>query len=161
MVSPANPLELFMSNLNAMGFFGFIFPFIFTAAVVFGLLLKTKTLTDDKRIMAIVSITIAFFVAGFGGPTLATFFVSAFGMAAMVIAGILIVVLFSSMAGIDIADLGKNKAVKWSLVAIGIVIFIIAIGAWTYAPSPEVLAIIFVVIILLLVVVFIAGPGGK
>jgi hypothetical protein len=161
MVAPGNPFELLISNLNQMGFFGFILPWIFMFAVVFGLLLKTKALTEDKKIMAIIAITIAFFVVGFGGPMLATFFTSAFGMAAMVLAGILVVVLFISMAGVDIIDLGKNKSVKWSLVAVGIVIFIIAIGAWSYAPSPEVLAIIFIVLIMLVVVVFIAGPGGK
>ncbi|MFH1631344.1 MAG: hypothetical protein ABIA21_03975 [Candidatus Aenigmatarchaeota archaeon] len=163
-IAAMNPFELFVHNLGGMGFFGFLFPWLFIFAVVLGLLMKTKTITDDKRIMAIISIVIAFFVAGFGGPALAGFFVSAFGMAAMVLAGILVVILFVSMAGVDVTELGKNKAVKWSLVAIGIIIFIIAIGAWTIVPDPSVLAIIFVVVIMLLMVVFIAGPsmgGGK
>ncbi len=30
-----NPFELFIYNMNAMGFFGFIFPFIFAAIAVF------------------------------------------------------------------------------------------------------------------------------
>jgi hypothetical protein len=87
----ADPFSLLVSNLNQMGFFGFLLPWIFIFVVSYGLLLKTK-LFENPKITGVLSLVIAFFVIGFGGPFLAGFFVNLFGYAAVIIAGILVVV---------------------------------------------------------------------
>jgi hypothetical protein len=150
-----NPFELLVQNLNALGFFGFLLPWIFMFAVSFGLLVKSKVLGDDKRISAVVSLVLAFFIVGFGGPFLANFFVSAIGMAAVVLVGILVIILFINMAGIPVEDLAKNKAVLAALVGIGIIIFVVALGAWSTVANPTTIAIVLMIIIMALTFVFI------
>lgn len=150
-----NPFELLVQNLNALGFFGFLLPWIFMFTVAFGLLVKSKVLGDDKRVAAVVSLVLAFFIVGFGGPFLANFFVSVVGMAAVVLVGILAVVLFISMAGIPIEDLAKNKAVLAALIGIGIVIFVVALGAWAVVVDPTTIAIVLMIIIMALTFAFV------
>lgn len=155
-----NPFELLVYNLNALGFFGFLLPWLFMFAVVFGLLAKTKILSEDPKVSAVVSLVLAFFVIGYGGPWLANFFVNLFGVAAVVIAGILVTVLFVSMAGGDIGELMKNKAVLALVVGLGIVVFVMVLGAWTVVADPNTIAIIVMLIVMAVAIVFITGKGG-
>ena len=151
-----NPFELLVSNLNVMGFFGFILPWVFIFCIAFGLLAKTKVLGDDTRIAAVVSIILGFFVVGYGGPGLANFFVNIFGIAAAVLAGILVLVLFMGMAGIPIDQLAKNKAVLAVLIGIAVLVFAVAAGAFTTMVNPTTIAIVLILIVMAAAVAFIA-----
>ena len=152
----ADPFSLLVSNLNQMGFFGFLLPWIFIFVVSYGLLLKTK-LFENPKITGVLSLVIAFFVIGFGGPFLANFFVNLFGYAAVIIAGILVVVLFITMSGGDVTKLFNNKAVAAVLVGIGIIVMFIAIGGSMVVVSDAVVGIIFIIILMAIAVYFIAG----
>ena len=79
-----NPFEILVSNLNQMGFFGFLLPWLFMFAVVYGLLVKSKVLGEDQKIIGVVSLVSAFFVIGFGGVAIGTFFSNLFGIAAVI-----------------------------------------------------------------------------
>jgi len=151
-----NPFELLVYNLNTMGFFGFILPWVFIFCIAFGLLAKTKVLGDDTRIAAVVSIILGFFVVGYGGPGLANFFVNIFGIAAAVLAGILVLVLFMGMAGIPIDQLAKNKAVLAVLIGIAVLVFAVAAGAFTTMVNPTTIAIVLILIVMAAAVAFIA-----
>jgi len=151
-----NPFELLVSNLNVMGFFGFILPWVFIFCIAFGLLAKTKVLGDDTRIAAVVSIILGFFVVGYGGPGLANFFVNIFGIAAAVLAGILVLVLFMGMAGIPIDQLAKNKAVLAVLIGVAVLVFAVAAGAFTTMVNPTTIAIVLILIVMAAAVAFIA-----
>ena len=151
-----NPFEVLVSNLNAMGFFGFILPWVFIFCISFGLLAKTKVLGDDTRVAAVVSIVLAFFVVGFGGLWLANFFVNVFGIAAAVLAGILVLMLFVGMAGIPIDQLTKNKAVLAVLIGIAVLVFAVAAGAFTTMVNPTTIAIVLILIVMAAAVAFIA-----
>lgn len=152
-----NPFEILIRNLNDMGFFGFILPWVFMFCVSFGALAKAKILGDDLKIVAVVSIVLGFFVVGFGGPGLASFFVNVFGIAAAVIAGLLVLVLFMGMAGMPIDMLAKNKAVLVALIAIAIMVFVLAAGAWTVVANSTTVAIVLILIVMAVSIVFIAG----
>lgn len=152
-----NPFEVLVYNLNAMGFFGFILPWVFIFAIAFGLLVKSKILGDDMRIAAVVSIVLGFFVVGFGGIALANFFVNIFGIAAAVLAGLLVLVLFMSMAGIPIDQLAKSKAVLAVLIGIAALVFAVAAGAITSFVNTTTIAIVLVLIVMAVAIVFIAG----
>lgn len=152
-----NPFEIMVSNLNAMGFFGFLLPWVFIFAISFGLLAKSKVLGDDLRITAVVSIVLGFFVVGFGGPWLASFFVNIFGIAAAVLAGLLVLALFMGMAGIPLDQLVKSKAVLAVLAGIAVLVFALAAGAWSVVVNPNTIAIVLVLIVMAVAVVFIAG----
>ncbi len=150
-----NPFEALVTNLNALGFFGFLLPWIFTFAVLFGLLLKSKAFGENKRIAGVISLVVAFFVVGFGGPAIAVFFSSLFGLAAVVLAGILVIALFLAMSGTDISKIAENKAVAYAIVGIGIVVFFTAAGSLGIQLSESSVAIIFMLLILIVAIAFI------
>jgi hypothetical protein len=151
----ANPFEVLVSNLNALGFFGFLLPWVFIFVVAYGLLAKTKVLGEDHRINAVLSIVLAFFVTGFGGPWLANFFTTVFGVAAAVLAGILVLVLFMGMAGMSIEKMLHNKPIQVALIGIAILVFVVAAGGLSIAIRPDVVAIVLVLIVLAAAVAFI------
>jgi len=151
----ANPFEIFVANLNQLGFFGFLLPWIFVFAISFGLLAKTKVLGDDLKVSAVVSIIIGFFVMGFGGPFLANFFINIFGISAVILAGILIIVLFMAMSGIGIEDIAKSKATLAAMIGIGIIVFIISLGAIRVVVSPTVIAITLMLVVMIAAFAFI------
>src|SRR3989344_806579 len=154
-----DPFSLLVGNLNSMGFFGFLLPWIFIFAVTYGLLMKSKFF-DNPKITGVLSLVIAFFVIGFGGPWLAGFFVNLFGYAAVIIAGILVIVLFVTMSGGDFSKLFNNKAIAAMLAGLGIIIFFIAVGGSLVAISDATIGIIFIIILMAVAVYFIAGNKG-
>ena len=151
-----NPFEVLVHNLNTMGFFGFLLPWVFTFAIVFGLLAKSKIFGDDARISAVVAIVVGFFVVGYGGPGLASFFVNIFGIAAAVLAGILVLVLFMGMAGMPLDQLTKSKPALALIIGIAVLVFALAAGAWTAVVDPTTIAIVLILIVMAAAVVFIA-----
>ena len=151
----ANPFEVLVANLNSLGFFGFLLPWVFIFVVSYGLLSKTNVLGEDLRINAVLSIVLAFFVTGFGGPALANFFTTIFGVAAAVLAGILVLVLFMGMAGIGIEEIAKRRSVQVTLVGIAVIVFAVAAGGWSIVVRSDVIAIVLVLIVLAASVAFI------
>ena len=152
------PFELLVSNLNQLGFFGFLLPWVFMFVVSYGLITKTKPF-DNPKIVGVLSLVLAFFVVGFGGPFLAGFFTTLFGYAAIIIAGILVIVLFITMSGGSISKVFDNKAVAVLLAGIGIVVFFIAVGGAGVFISDSILGIVFILIVMAVAVYFIAGSG--
>lgn len=152
----ADPFSILVANLNALGFFGFLLPWIFMFVVVYGLLTKAKFF-EDTKIVGVLSLVLAFFVVGFGGPFLASFFVNLFGYAAVIIAGILVIVLFITMSGGSISKVFDNRGVAAILIGIGLIVFFIAMGGFSVVISDSVIGILFVIIIMAIAVYFIAG----
>jgi len=145
----ADPFTILVDNLNKMGFFGFLLPFVFTFAVVFALLLKNK-FSDNNRINGVIALVVAFFVIGYGGPGLAAFFVNLFGMAAIIIAVLLVIIFFVAMTGTDASAILQNRAAHAVLAGIGIIVAWIALGSFNVRISDAVVGIVFVIILTLL-----------
>lgn len=157
----ANPFEVLVMNLNQLGFFGFLLPWIFIFAVTFGALMKSKVLGEDKRITGVISLVVAFFVVGFGGPAFGNFFVGLFGLASMLLALILVVVLFITMSGGDMSKLMESKPLLALIAGISLVIiFPFFASATGINLSSEAVGLIFIVVIMGIAVYFITG-GGK
>ena len=155
----ASPFQTLVSNLDQLGFFGFLLPWVLTFAIFYGLLLKSKALGEDHKIIGVVSVVAAFFVVGFGGVALGTFLKNLFGTTAMVLAGILITLMFVGMSGYDVSKLADSKYFLAAGIGIGLIVFFSILGGVRFIGS-DVLSIIFVVIIMIISVMFIAG-GGK
>lgn len=154
-LAQSDPFTVLVTNLNALGFFGFLLPFIFIFVVAYGLLVKSK-MFEDQKIVGVLSLVLAFFVIGFGGPGLANFFVNIFGLATLVLAAILIIIMFIAMAGGDVSKvMANNRAVMAVLVGVGIIIFFVAAGAVGVNISDSVIGIIFVIIILAVAIMFV------
>jgi hypothetical protein len=152
----ADPFTILVTNLNSLGFFGFLLPFIFMFAVSYALLLKAK-FTDDAKIVGVIALVLSFFVIGFGGPALANFFVNLFGFAAVILAGILVIVMFITMSGGDITKFASNKAVAAIAVGVGLIVFFVAAGALGVAVSDSVVGIVFIVIVMAIAIMFVTG----
>ena len=102
-----------------LDFYGFFLPWIFSFAIVFGLLSKLNLFGDNKRISAALAFVIAFFVTGVGGVQLAMFFTTIFGGASMFLAGILVIILFAAMLGYSATDF-KHTAALIAVIVIGV-----------------------------------------
>ena len=152
----ANPFEILVMNLNNLGIFGFLLPWVLMFAITFGALMKSKVFGEDKRIAGVISLVVAFFVVGFGGPAFGSFFVGFFGVASMILAAILVIVLFVTMSGGDMSKLMESKALV-ALVAGVSLIIVFTLAGGTIALSNDVIAMIFIVVIMGIAVYFIAG----
>ncbi len=151
----ADPFTILVTNLNSLGLFGFLLPFILMFSLTFGLLMKAKFF-DDHKITGVISLVLAFFVIGFGGPALANFFVNLFGYAGVGLAGVLVIILFVTMSGGYISKLGGNKVVAAAAAGVGLIITFVALGALGVAVvSDSVIGIVFVIVILALAVLFV------
>ncbi len=141
------------------GFYGIFLPFVFTFAIVFGLLVKTGIFKND-RINAVLAFVLAFFVAAVGGPQLAAFFITLSAGAAIFLAGFLVIILMVALFGYgkDGGDF-KHTAVLATVLIIGITLFLVSTGGFIdIGISNDLAALIFVFIILIAVVWFITSP---
>src|SRR3989338_7743766 len=154
----ANPFEMLIFNLNSLGFFGFLLPWVFVFAVIYAILWKTKALGEDSKILCVISLVVAFFVIGFGGPPLGAFFVGVFGLASLVLAGLLVIIFFIALAGGKVEDIMGKRPVQYSLVGIGIVIFFIALGSsFGVSLSEAAVSTVFIIVLLIIAIAFVTG----
>ncbi len=142
-------------------FYGFLLPWIFTFAIVYGLIVKANIFGDQtKKIAAALSLVAAFFVTAVGGPQLAAFFTTLFGGAAIFLAGILVVILFVAMTD-QHKKLTENVAVLGFLVLLGVFLFLSSSGTIVgISIDSQTATLIFWGIILLAVVWYIMKDGA-
>lgn len=140
-----------VANLNQMGFYGFVLPFLLVFAIVYALLERSKVLGEKPGPIGIVSLVIGFFVTAFSG--IGTYLVTLFGVSTMFWAALLVVVLFFAFFGYQSVapDFMKNP---WfiGLLAVLAVIVVSIIGGASLLPNVDLnenatAAILMVVII--------------
>lgn len=161
----ADIFTILVDNLNKLGFYNFLLPWLFVFAVVYGLLAKVNIFGgQNNRISALIGFIAAFFAVSYYGEPLAAFFTGLFGGATIILAGILVVVLFIAMAGFkleNITDVSKwgTKLGLLLIIVIGIVVFMVATGTTISGIqlNEEALAAIFIIIIILLALWFVTG----
>ncbi|MFH1421063.1 MAG: hypothetical protein ABIG30_03845 [Candidatus Aenigmatarchaeota archaeon] len=160
----ADPFSVLVANLHQLGFYGFILPFILMFAIVFGLLLKYKTLGEDKRLIGVMSLVVAFFVTGYLAAPLGVILSNLFGAAIVVLAAILIVVLFANMAGYETKALTDKKVMLAVLIIVAIVLFIasgaLAIFNVGAIANNAAVAAIFIIAVMA-VAIWLIGGGDK
>ncbi len=176
----AQVFQNLLGNLNQLGFFQFLLPFLLFLAIIFGVL-RWGVPQLDKTASALVAIIGAFFVLNFSGGvgiSIALFFTNLFGSGIILLSGILIIIIFLGLIGIKVSDLFKIEGGKvpgrlWAfmllLVFIGVLIFIGA-GGGNLLSLPtsfggftggDVTAMIFFLIILGIAVWFLGQEGEK
>ncbi len=156
----ANIFEVLVTNLSQLGFFGFLLPWVLMFAISYGLLLKSKAVGEDKKVIGVISLVLAFFVIGLGGAPLGNIFVGIFGTASVVLAAILVIVLFVGMAGGEPAKLMESKNMMVLVAGIGLIILFFVISGLTGVRiDGTVMSVIFMVVIMAVAVWFVAGNG--
>jgi hypothetical protein len=91
-----------VTKLVALGFYGFVLPWILAFAVTYAILLKTKILGDNGAVAGIVAFAVAFMVplVRIAGVTMGGVFVSIFGFGALIIAILVLALMIFGMLGI-------------------------------------------------------------
>src|SRR3989338_4229737 len=95
-------IDEFMRQLQRLGFYEFLLPWLFTFAVVYALLVKSGIFGSQglgNKISGIVAIVIAFFVTLSAGPWLTGYFATLSVWASVLLAGIVVVILFGVLVG--------------------------------------------------------------
>lgn len=147
-------------------FYGFLLPWIFTFAIVYGLLMKTSMFGGaHKQVSVALSFVIAFFVTGVGGPELALFFTSLFGGASVFLAGILVIILFVALLGYE-GKAGKAAYGHWAalilVIIIGIILFLGSTGTFVGAIFLDATtATVIFWLIIIIVAAFLITKGGQ
>lgn len=128
--------DSFLGNLNSMGFYNFVLPWILFLSIFFVILQNAPFMpSEDKRkkqVAIIVSAILSFFAVNFpvNGIPLGTLLSNMFGWGGIYIAGVLVVLLFLGMFGFNLSTLIENK------VALSFVMLLLAIMVLSAAGFP-------------------------
>ena len=154
----ANPFPPMILGLEQIGIYLYLFPFLLTLAVTYGVLSYSLEKQLEKSARGVISVVMGFFVMLFSmiNPGIVTFFANAFGFTLIVGAGLLGIIILLGLIGIKFEDLTKNNRAKWLftgvLIVIGIVIFAVSAGAAIFGSdflaSTEVWAIALMLVLL-------------
>lgn len=143
-------------------FYGFILPFIFSFAIVYGLLLKANLFGKNERIAPILALVIAFFVTAVGGPTLAAFFTNLFGGASLFLGGILVFILLVTLVGRG--DYVQKTAVLVVVVLIAIFLFLTSSSGTGFigiAIDSTTATLAFALVVIILAMYYITRPESQ
>jgi len=158
-------IDQLVQSLSRMGFYEFLLPWLFTFAIVYGLLHKAGLFGDiNKKISGILAIVIAFFITPFAGPALTGFFSTLSVVTSTVLAGILVVILFGVLIGIegDGKFLGKKKNSTAVVVILGVIAFVVAAGGKVLGFNlSSNIGTIFVVLLVIAAIAFIMSGDEK
>jgi hypothetical protein len=153
----------FLNTMTQLGFFEFLLPWLFVFAIVYGLLIKLNIFGEaNQKISAILAMVLAFFTAPFAGVQLAAFFVSLGTEVTIVLAGLLTIMLFAGILGIE-KGIGEIKHIKYAVVALAAIVFFIALGGeitnFTLG-SNTVMTVVFLAV-LVGAIWYVIGGGGS
>ncbi len=160
-----------IQNMQAMGFFQYVFPFLLSLAIIYGLLeYALGERIKSKSSLGLISLIISFFVMLYvsANPTIVGFLTNISGYWLVVGSGILFIILLLGLVGIKVEEnfLGQKYG-KYALIlvvlAIAVVLFFGAggqalVGVPSWAFSSEIWTVIFFVVILA-IVMFMLGGG--
>jgi len=164
-------LQQMLQNMQYMGFFLYLFPFLLALAIFYGVLSWTMPDRLPKSARGLVSIIIAFFVMLYSSWNvwIVTFFAEFFGAGLVIACGILVVAILLGLAGFKIEGLFEGKA-KWifvfAIIIIAILIFYGAGAGWLipipyWSTSSELWTVVLFIIILALAMWWLGSEGEK
>ncbi|MBI1972167.1 MAG: hypothetical protein HYS53_02600 [Candidatus Aenigmarchaeota archaeon] len=151
-----------LGNLNQIGFYKFVLPFLFTLAIVYGVLLKTKLFDEkQKSLIGVIALVAAFFVVNYtpAGFALDSFFTQVFGVGILILTGIFVVLLLMGLVGLKGEDIFKAENIKGGGLAIILLIAFIIFLLFTVGGikiTGDQLSIIAVMIFIVVALAYIA-----
>jgi hypothetical protein len=165
----ANGFDQLLVNMQNMGFFQFLFPFLLSLAIIYGVMKFTLQDRLPKSAMGVIALVISFFVMLYSSwnSMIVNFFANISGTWLIVASGILFVLILLGLTGFKTSELFENTKAKWIavivVVFIGILIFMGAGGGMflNLPLSSDFWTIIFFVAILAIVVFWFGQEGGE
>ncbi len=151
--------QLNFAGLDPTTFYGFLLPWIFSFAIVYGLLTKLTIFGKSEKVNIALAFVIAFFVTGVGGPQLASFFTTLFGGASVFLAGILVITLFAALIGKH--DALNKTATVIVVIIIGVMLFLASSGTiiGRVYVSGQTASLVFWLIIIIVAAYLIVREG--
>jgi hypothetical protein len=166
-------LSTLIYNMQSMGFFQFLFPFLLVLAVVYGVLIYALPREFPKSAKGLISLIIAFFVMLYAASTfnIAQVLAQMFGSTVLMVgSGILILVIILGILGITPSNLWKKQkegeqvtGAGWVIVLLVVIVGILVvfgtgiesvIGIPGWIGSSDLWTIIFFLVILAVVFYF-------
>ncbi len=158
-----SPIEIMLGNMNRLDFFDFFLVWILFFVIIYAIL-KRSEFSEELSVNALIALVLSFFIINYTpmGMTLGLFFSKLFGLAAVIIAGLLVGILFLGMAGIKIDEVfGKtNKtAVAILLGFLALITFISVGGLGFFNVSSDLVITLFMILLMVFTVMFLAKDG--
>ncbi|MEM4181867.1 MAG: hypothetical protein QXX68_01800 [Candidatus Pacearchaeota archaeon] len=161
----------FLNQMNQLGVFSYVLPFMFVFAIVFGLLQKTKILGDENKARGINAI-IALAIGGISllfdvVPKFFSIIFPKFGVGLAVFLVLMIMIGFFYSGNKEDSNFGS---LKWIGIVVGLVVLIWALSEWGnlggfgnfgFGFLSEFFPLILILIIIIVGISFVVGGGGK
>jgi hypothetical protein len=162
-------------NLQNMGFFLYLFPFLLALAIFYGVLQWALGDRIQKSAITLISIILAFFVMLYSSwnAMIVTFMAQLSGAGLIVASGLLFVAILLGLVGFKITDLTSDKVAggkgRWvfilGILLIGILIFFGAGGGLfgiipSWSSNGEFLTALFVIAVIGLAIWWLGGENG-
>ena len=116
-----------LNQLEMMGVFAYVIPFLLIFAIIFAILDKTKILGENKAIEAIIGIAVGLLALQF--DIVSTFFADIFPKFGVGLALFLVLVI---VLGFFTKKEDVNKNMKWIGYVIGAFVVIWALSSWNF-----------------------------
>lgn len=160
MVGELGILGTLVKNLNDMGFYGFVLPWLLVFALVYGLLsIISKKTGMDQRVNGLIALAIAFFITAY--TNIGTFFIGLFGVSSMIIAIALMIMLFFAVFGL-VPDVSKTEWII-AIVIIGLILLFVIGGSVMESVrlSDDLIGILFMVFLIVFAINFVTKKGEE
>jgi len=118
----------FLIELEQLGFFDYLLPFLIIFALVFGILTKIKIFEDNKGVNAIIALSVGLMALQFG-------FVSDFFSELFPRLGIGLVVILAIVVFLGLFTDPKNKGINYMLFGIAAVVVVVVLAQSAEASS--------------------------
>jgi len=149
------------SNLEQLGFFSYVLPFLIIFAIVFGILSKARIFGGNKSIDAIISLSVGLMALQFG--IVSSFFAEIFPRFGIGLSIILVILILTGLFRKD-----ESEWQNYVLLGVGAIIAVVILiqsaggfgfysGYWWYDNWPSMLVILVIGVGIAMVI---SGSGG-
>lgn len=161
-----------LQNMENMGFFLYLFPFLLALAIFYGILKYTMGDKLPNSAIGLISIIFSFFVMLYSSwnTMIVSFFANLGGMGLIVGSGLLFVIILLGITGFKIGDVFKEGAAKWAFVLtiifIGVLVFFGAGAGWliqlpSWSNTGEFWTALFFIVIIVLAIWWLGGSSAE
>ena len=155
----------FLYNLNTMGFYTFVLPWILFLMIFYAILAKAPFLNDapkKNQIAIIVSAILALFTVNYplNGIPLGKLLSDMFGWSSVYIAAILVVILFLGMGGFHLETLTGGRTMPIAIILALLAILVLGAAGFPLLQLDDVTWTLIFVILLIGGAIMFLGDGG-
>ena len=144
---------LMFSNLESMGFYTFVLPWVLFLVIIYSIVTKAPFLKDignqSKQISVIIAAILSFYIVNYewNGQFVGDYLTEMFGTTSLYIAGFLVLILFLGMGGFSLNSIFGGKWIPAVMVLLAIMIFFNTGAAAQFNVDDETMTWIFMLLL--------------